>query len=83
MLVIWFFHKKSENVGDFFQNMLTSMDLGSNLHDHVGIFFSRKMEIWVYRFKYVNENLEVLLISKCKSDENRSQAREKIGIVDF
>ena len=45
MLVIWDFYKKSENVEAFFQNMLTSMDLSSNIHDHVGnlFFFHEKI----------------------------------------
>ena len=65
--------------------MLTSIDLSSNLHDHVGnlFFFSRKRDILVNCFKYVNGFFEVLFISKCKSDENGSQAREKTGIADF
>ena len=48
MLVIWDFYKKSENVEAFFQNMLTSMDLSSNLHGHVGnlFFFHEKETFW-------------------------------------
>ena len=64
--------------------MLTSMDLSSNLHVHVGnLVFSRKKENFGVLFQICQRNFEVLLISKCKSDENGSQAREKIGIVDF
>ena len=84
MVVICFFHKKSENVGAFFQNMLTSVDLSSNLHDHVGnLYFSRKNEHFGELFQICQRIFEVLFISKCKSDENGSQAREKTGIADF
>ena len=61
------------------------MDLGNNLHEHVGnlFFFVTKNGNFGVSFQICQRKIQGMVISKCKSEENRSQAHKKLGIVDF